>query len=132
VGVTLNYPNAYQTVLDRLFRHSGVLEEAYNYSNQLTAIFNDSVSRASGVRRLKSGIKSVERSSLRCFAPFIKTLRHFFNEIANDFVLRLSSGLVEGLNNKIKVIKRRCYGIFRLEPLFQKILLDIQGYEMIK
>ncbi len=45
--------------------------------------------------------------------------QHHFNEIANYFVSHKSSGFVEGLNNKIKIIKRRCYGIFRLDHLFQ-------------
>lgn len=119
-------------ILDRLFRHSPALQNAYDDAKQLTCIFNESVSRASGVRRLKSWINAVEASSNHCFAGFIKTLRHHFENIANYFVARLSSGFVEGLNNKIKVIKRRCYGIFRLDHLFQRITLDIQGYTLFE
>ncbi len=37
---------------------------------------------------------------------------------------------VEGLNNKIKVIKRRCYGILNPDHLFQRILLDLSGYSL--
>ncbi len=43
------------------------------------------------------------------------------------FIQRQSSGFVEGLNNKIKVIKRRCYGIYDLGRLFQHIWLDVEG-----
>jgi len=46
-------------------------------------------------------------------------------EIVNYFIHRDSSGFVEGLNNKIKVIKRRCYGILNTDYLFQRIFLDI-------
>jgi transposase len=46
-------------------------------------------------------------------------------QIVNYFIHRHSSGFVEGLNNKIKVIKRRCYGILNAEHLFQRIFLDI-------
>ena len=42
---------------------------------------------------------------------------------------RKNSGFTEGLNNKIKVIKRRCYGIFDLTRLFQRITLDLTEYE---
>jgi transposase len=49
------------------------------------------------------------------------------DEISNYFIKRDSSGFVEGLNNKIKVIKRRCYGIYDLGRLFQHIWLDIEG-----
>ena len=37
----------------------------------------------------------------------------------------------EGLNNKIKVIKRRCYGIYNLGRLFQHIWLDVQGRQVL-
>lgn len=119
-----------RTLLDRLFRHSPALDAAYSAAKQLTEIFNESVSRASGVRRLKSWIKRVETSPTHCFVTFIKTLRHHFENIAHYFVSHHNSGFVEGLNNKIKVVKRRCYGIFRLDHLFQRITLDIQGYTL--
>jgi transposase len=51
------------------------------------------------------------------------------DEIANYFLARLNSGFVEGLNNKIKTIKRRCYGIFNTSHLFQRIFLDLEGYQ---
>ncbi|MBI5031207.1 MAG: transposase [Chloroflexi bacterium] len=46
----------------------------------------------------------------------------------NYFVNRNSSGLVEGLNNKLKVLKWRCYGLFNIGHLFQRIFLDLEGY----
>ncbi|MHA2219756.1 MAG: transposase, partial [Candidatus Hodarchaeales archaeon] len=52
------------------------------------------------------------------------------DEITNYFEARFNSGFVEGLNNKIKVIKRRCYGIFNIEHLFQRIHLDLEGYSV--
>ena len=50
------------------------------------------------------------------------------NGIANYFRDRLTSGFVEGFNNRIKVLKRRCYGIFNLKHIFQRITLDLGGY----
>ncbi|MBN9342755.1 MAG: transposase, partial [Holosporales bacterium] len=35
----------------------------------------------------------------------------------------------EGLNNKIKVAKRRCYGFFKIDSLFQPIQLDLMGFK---
>ena len=119
-------------VLAKLFHHSKELEKAYTAMINLTDIFNESISKASGTRRLKNGIKAMEASSLSCFSSFIRTLQHHFDDITNYFISHKSSGFVEGLNNKIKVIKRRCYGIFRLDHLFQRIFLDIQGYALFK
>jgi transposase len=50
------------------------------------------------------------------------------DEITNYFLSRLSSGWVEGLNNKIKVLKRRCYGMKNLSNFFRRIWLDLRGY----
>ena len=50
--------------------------------------------------------------------------------IANYFKKRKNSGFVEGLNNKIKVAKRRCYGFFKIETIFQRLFLDFQGFEI--
>ena len=49
--------------------------------------------------------------------------------ITNYFTRRSNSGWVEGLNNKIKVLKRRCYGIANPISLFRRIWLDLRGYE---
>src|SRR4029434_8840593 len=51
-------------------------------------------------------------------------------DIANYFIDRHTSGFVEGFNNKLKVIKRRCYGIVNVTHLFQRIQLDLYGYSL--
>ncbi len=50
--------------------------------------------------------------------------------IANYFNKRRSSGFVEGLNNLIKVAKRRCYGIYKTTPIYQRLFLDLQGFKI--
>ena len=56
-----------------------------------------------------------------------RRLERYWRYILNYFNDRISSGFVEGLNNKIKTIKRRCYGINKVSSLFQRIWLDLQG-----
>ena len=111
-----------------LFKHSPLIKKSYHFRNKLTAIFNQPISQKQAKRKIKQWIKSVEKSELTCFNTFIKTLRKLWKEILNYFINRLNSGFVEGLNNKIKVIKRRCYGIFNVENLFQRISIDLAGY----
>jgi len=72
----------------------------------------------------------VRKTKLKCFNKFILTLKKFKVEIANYFIKRQTSGFVEGLNNKIKVLKRRCYGIYNLKHMFQRLHLDISGYQL--
>jgi len=60
----------------------------------------------------------------------LNTLEEGWEEITNYFVHRATSGFVEGLNNKVKVLKRRCYGLFNPKRLFQRLFLDLEGYRL--
>lgn len=117
-------------VLKRLFRHAPELKQAYDLREQLTAIFEQPISKAAAQRRIRAWIRRVRQSRLTCFDQFLKTLEHWWEAITNYFVDRASSGFVEGLNNKVKVLKRRCYGIYNLQHLFQRIFLDLEGYRL--
>jgi transposase len=104
------------------------LKQAYTLREELTALFEMKLSREEALRRLDAWQAKVERSGLTCFDAFLKTLANWREEITNYFSKRLSSGFVEGLNNKIKTIKRRCYGLTNVGHLFQRILLDLTGF----
>ena len=115
--------------LRRLFLHSPLLHQAYTFREELTAIFNQDLSIPQAEGRLKTWIRKVELSSLDTFDGFIKTLRNHWKYIVNYFDQRISSGFVEGLNNKIKTITRRCYGLPKATTLFQRLWLDLNGKE---
>jgi transposase len=115
-------------LLRRLFRHSPLLETAYYASGLLTHIFDHAVSKRSARHQLQRWIYLVKGSGLSCFDKFLNTLNKWREEILNYFVNRDNSGFVEGLNNKVKVIKRRGYGIFNMEHLFQRIYLDLGNH----
>jgi transposase len=89
-----------------LFDYSPELKLAYTFREELTAIFEMQLTREQAKRRLMK----------------------WLDKTANYFVDCLSSGFVEGLNNKVKTIKRRCYGIPRVTTLFQRLYLDLEGY----
>jgi len=88
--------------LRRLFSFSPDLKLAYSFREELTAIFEMKLSREEAIERLKIWKAKVERSSLKCFDPFLKTLTNWLDKIANYFVARLSSGFVEGLKYLLK------------------------------
>ncbi len=114
--------------LRRLFEYSPKLKLAYTLREELTAIFEMRLTKEEAKKRLLKWADKVSRSALTCFDKFLTTLNNWLNEIVNYFVNRLSSGFVEGLNNKIKTIKRRCYGILRVATLFERLYLDLEGY----
>lgn len=116
--------------LRRLFDYAPKLKLAYSFREELTSIFQLPLSRKQALIRLQTWQNKVQESGLTCFKTFLTTLNNWREEIANYFVKRLSSGFVEGLNNKIKTIKRRCYGLSNVAHLFQRIYLDIEGYRL--
>lgn len=123
-----NLELAEEMVLDRLFEHSPELKKAYDYRERLSEIFEEDLTKEEAQKKIRNWSRQVKAAELKCFDRFLKTLSNWMEEITNYFVNRDSSGFVEGFNNKVKVIKRRCYGIFNLAHLFQRIYLDVEGY----
>jgi transposase len=117
-----------QVRLDALLAHSPPLQQAYTLREQLTTIFDTARSKKDGLRRIRFWRQRVEKSGLSCFDAFLKLLDSWLDLIANYFINRQSSGFVEGLNNKLKVLKRRCYGLRNVVRLFQRLTLDLEGY----
>jgi transposase len=117
-------------LLKKLFKLSPILGTAYLLCQTLTWIFNQPLTKVEAQGRLRAWKALVQQSGVACFDGFLKTLDEHMDIITNYFVDRNSSGFVEGLNNKIKVIKRRCYGIFNVGHFFQRLMIDLRGYEL--
>ena len=116
-------------ILALLFNASPLLQKAYRLREKLTRIFDRDHTKESGERAIRRWMAEVRASGLGCFDQFLTTLEKQMDLITNYFINRSSSGWVEGLNNKIKVLKRRAYGITNLANLFRRIWLDLNGYE---
>ena len=112
------------------FLHSFKLKAAYRYCHKLTGIFNSKIGKQAASDQLEAWMAEVERSSLTQFDRLIETLRKYKDQISNYFRKRETSGFVEGLNNKAKVTKRRCYCILSIKTFFQRLFLDTQGYDL--
>ena len=110
-----------------LFEQTPTLASAYVLRTLLTAIFDSTLDRATAQRRLQLWVEQVKASGLSCFEQFLNTLRTWQDEILNYFEGGHSSGFVEGLNNKLKLLKRRCFGLDDPAELFHRLWLDIEG-----
>ncbi len=116
--------------LAHLLERSPSLLLAYLFRLELTAIFEADFTKEQATKKIEAWIEQVQASELTCFDPFLNTLNNHLDEITNYFLNRDTSGFVEGLNNKLKVLKRRCYGIFNLGHIFQRLSLDLNGYSI--
>jgi transposase len=116
--------------LELLFECAPELKKAYQLREDLTAIFETRQTKEEGAGAFREWQEQVRLSGLQCFDSFLTTLDNWFEQITNYFTNRQTSGFVEGFNHKVKVLKRRCYGIFNLAHLFRRLFLDLEGYRL--
>ena len=124
------YSKEDKKILAPLFKLSPAIKAAYRLARELTHIYNKHHRKPSAQTKIRKWIKKVEESEVTCLNTFIKTVQKYDEHISNYFIARDTSGWVEGINNKVKVIKRRCYGLLNLKHFFQRIFLDLQGYDL--
>jgi transposase len=116
-------------VVEKLFSLSPKLKTAYQFSRELSGIFDSYITPAEAKEKIATWINEASRSSLKCFNKFIQTLLKYQTQIIHYFKDRDTSGFVEGFNNKVKVLKRRCYGLANPIRLFQRLIIDTKGRE---
>lgn len=98
------------------------LYQAYLLKEDLRQLWQQE-SKGTARQFLNNWIEEACSSKLRPFQTLAKTLRERQEEILAWYDYPISTGPLEGLNNKIKVLKRRAYGyrnqaFFRLRILF--------------
>jgi transposase len=119
-----------QALLERLFTYSPKVEVAYYLREDLTDLFERNYTKAGAKCAIRAWCKRVRQSGLAEFESVLGTIERWLDEITNYFMGRQTSGFVEGFNNRVKVLKRRCYGIFNVGSLFQRLTLDLRGYHL--
>jgi transposase len=101
--------------LIKLKEASPKLASMYNLKEEFTEIFDKSNNLGEGTINLLNWLEKA--------APFfqktVKTIKNWFGEIVGYFEKRTTQGVVEGINNKLKLIKRSGFG-FRNFDNFQK------------
>jgi transposase len=117
-------------LLERVFPDSPTIEAAYNLREDLTALFERDYTKAGAKCAIRAWGKQVRASGLAEFESVLGTIDRWMDKITNDFQGRQTSGCVEGFNNRVKVLKRRCSGIFNVGRLFQRLTLDLHGYPL--
>lgn len=116
-------------IVKKLFDLSPKLKLAYELSRDLSGIFDSHITPHVAKKKMKEWMASVADSDLNCFDHFIKTLLKYQIQITNYFISRNNSGFVEGFNNKVKVLKRRCYGLSNPTKLFKRLIVDTLGMQ---
>lgn len=113
--------------LQAMFEAVPELGKLHRLKERFRAIFAEPISRELGNWRLFGWIGEVERSGLSALVTFVGTLRRRLTHILNYFPARLSSGRVEGLNTKIKLIKRSGYGFRNFAHFALRVQVECDG-----
>jgi transposase len=116
---------------ERLFGYAPVLRLVYDFREGLFRIFETALSADQAADDLKAWMFLVQEQHIPGFDAFVQTLQAHWTGILNFSKHRLTSGFVEGLNTKIRVLTRRCFGLFNLRHFFQRLWLDVEGYRML-
>jgi len=73
--------------------------------------------------------EKIATGSLPEFKELLHTFANWRQEILNYFDYRITNGLVEGKNNRIKTIKRMAYGYRNMDNFRLRILATNLGCE---
>jgi transposase len=83
-------------------------------------IFENDITEEKALDKIAEWMKSAQKN----FPKSCQTIRRWLGEILAYFDNRTSQGIVEGINQKIKLIKRRAYGMTNFDNFRQRILLN--------
>jgi transposase len=108
--------------LPELYAASPELQLCHDLKDEFRAIF-DLRDRQEAESWLEDWIATVEASALKPLQRFVKTLRNWWKHILNYFHHRSSNGFAEGMNNKIKMLKRRGFGFLNFDHFRLRILV---------
>ena len=104
--------------LASLLQRSKRLEEAYLWKEEFRFIYEQSLTVEEGKRQIKKWLDKAQ--AVYCEA--ITTIRNHLDGIGNYFRNRTTSGVMEGINNRIKLIKRQAYGFVNFENFRERLL----------
>ena len=110
--------------LQELLRQIPELEFVYDFRWGITEIFDQASDRSEAAEQFEDyrALLSEEDEELRAF---FATYDEHRAGILAYFDERKTSGVVEGINNKARVITKRCYGVKSPHTLWDRLCLDL-------
>lgn len=105
-------------LLKRVLETSERLRNAYELKEEFRQIYE--TDQEPEVAKIK--LEKWLAKASQFYSKVIKTIKNHLDGICNYFYNRITSGRMEGINNKIKVIKRQAYGFTNFEHLRMRLL----------
>jgi transposase len=106
------------SILAKLLNRSKRLNRAYEWQEEFRAIYEQSLTVEEGKRQFKKWL----RKAREVYSEVIGTIHNHLDGISNYFRNRTTSGAMEGINNRIKLIKRQAYGFVNFNNFRERLL----------
>jgi transposase len=120
-----NLDNEEKAKLRAMYRKCPELKTCHRLKEDFRKIFEEESSRTSAKARLHAWKRRTKKTGLKSLENFLTTLDNWEEWILNYFSSgKVTNGVVEGLNNKIKLIKRRGYGYRNNSNFKRRILVE--------
>jgi len=104
--------------LVKILSQSPTLAIAYEFKEELRTIFETSKTLNQGKHRLEKWLRHAQQ----IYHQASNMIRSHLSGICNYFINRTTSGVMEGINNRIKLIKRQGYGFTNFESFRSRLL----------
>jgi transposase len=104
--------------LSAILERSPCLRIAYEMKESFRQIYQTNHTVHSGRRQFEQWLKSAQLF----FSDASATIDNHLDGICNYFLSRTTSGVMEGINNKIKLIKRQGYGFSNFDNFRRRLL----------
>lgn len=117
-------------VLRSIRRNGGAMWRGYQLKEAGREIFAGDLDPTEAIELIDRWCSRAQRSRL---APFVKaaaTVRKHRDGILAAIRYRLSNGLIEGLNNKVRLIIRRAYGFHSADAALALVMLSCGPIEL--
>ena len=114
-----------QNKLDELIASFPTLGQAYRFKELFNDLW-DMETEEQAIRFLVAWCKEVEATDIAPFKKFVKTVKAHWQGIVNFCETNINNGILEGINNKIQLAKRRARG-YRLSENFINMIYFICG-----
>lgn len=106
------------------FRQAPVLRKLYFLKNELRNIFEAELNRQQAEVLLTDWVRQASALGDESLSDFVRLVESWKKHILVFFTTRVTNGLVEGINNGIKTLKRVAFGFRNFEQFRLRIIVN--------
>jgi len=106
--------------LEHILAQSACLRIAYEMKEELREIYQTNHTVQSGISRMSKWLAK----AIVFYGKVARTIRTHLEGICNYFISRTTSGVMEGINNKAKLIMRQGYGFTNFDSFRARLLVS--------